>query len=125
MLRKALGTGSYIETVPRRGYRFAAEVREWEDAASDLIVIKEKTRTSLSYEEEVDDSVEQEATESSLETNEERQSIEAAPARALIQSTKVASRRGTLSRQQIALLVALFSVVIIGAIIFWPRGAKL
>jgi Tol biopolymer transport system component/DNA-binding winged helix-turn-helix (wHTH) protein len=51
ILRKALGAGEYIETVPRRGYRFAAEVKEW-DESSDLIVIKEKTSRSLSYEEE-------------------------------------------------------------------------
>jgi DNA-binding winged helix-turn-helix (wHTH) protein len=49
-LRKALG-GDYIQTVPRRGYRFVAEVREADDAA-DVIVIKERTRTSVSYEEE-------------------------------------------------------------------------
>src|SRR6185369_11860678 len=49
-LRKALG-GDYIETVPRRGYRFVAEVRETDDTA-DVIVIKERTRTSVSYEEE-------------------------------------------------------------------------
>src|SRR5215217_5254463 len=52
MLRKALGDGGYIETVPRRGYRFAAEVKEWEEAPSDLLVIKEKSRTFFSYEEE-------------------------------------------------------------------------
>ena len=51
MLRKALGEGQFIETIPRRGYRFAAEVKEWDDS-SDLIVIKEKTRRSLSYETE-------------------------------------------------------------------------
>ena len=50
-LRKALGENQYIETVPRRGYRFVAEVKESDDAA-DLIVIKERTRTRLSYEEE-------------------------------------------------------------------------
>ncbi len=49
-LRKALG-GDYIQTVPRRGYRFVAEVREADDTA-DVIVIKERTRTSVSYEEE-------------------------------------------------------------------------
>src|SRR6266576_2597518 len=49
-LRKALG-GDYIQTIPRRGYRFVAEVREADDAA-DVIVIKERTRTSVSYEEE-------------------------------------------------------------------------
>ncbi|MEP7272151.1 MAG: AAA-like domain-containing protein [Acidobacteriota bacterium] len=40
-LRKALGDGegnqSYIETVPRRGYRFVAAVREWRDAGNELL----------------------------------------------------------------------------------------
>ena len=49
-LRKALGD-DYIQTVPRRGYRFVAEVREADDTP-DVIVIKERTRTSVSYEEE-------------------------------------------------------------------------
>ncbi|HYX30354.1 MAG TPA: winged helix-turn-helix domain-containing protein, partial [Pyrinomonadaceae bacterium] len=49
-LRKALG-GDYIQTIPRRGYRFVADVKE--DAyTSDVIVIQERTRTSVSYEEE-------------------------------------------------------------------------
>src|SRR5205823_11641122 len=52
-LRKALG-GDYIETLPRRGYRFAAEVNERNEVAADLIVIQEKTRTRVSYEEELD-----------------------------------------------------------------------
>jgi Tol biopolymer transport system component/DNA-binding winged helix-turn-helix (wHTH) protein len=52
-LRKALGDGGYIETIPRRGYRFAAEVRKKDDAAVDLLVIKEKTSTSVTYEEEL------------------------------------------------------------------------
>src|SRR5947207_6786776 len=38
-LRKALG-GDYIETLPRRGYRFAAEVNERNEVAADLIVIQ-------------------------------------------------------------------------------------
>ena len=50
-LRKALG-GDYIQTVPRRGYRFVADVREADDVPPDVIVIKERTRTSVSYEEE-------------------------------------------------------------------------
>ena len=49
-LRKALGNADYIKTVPRRGYCFVAEVKESDDAVSDLIIIKEKTR--LTYEEE-------------------------------------------------------------------------
>ena len=51
-LRKALG-GDYIQTVPRRGYRFVADVKEADDVA-DVIVIKERTRTSVRYEEEFD-----------------------------------------------------------------------
>src|SRR5436853_785208 len=41
-LRKALGVDQegrqYIETVPRRGYRFVASVREWRDEGADLVV---------------------------------------------------------------------------------------
>jgi eukaryotic-like serine/threonine-protein kinase len=51
-LRKALGDGDYIETIPRRGYRFAAQVMEKPAATSDLIIIKETTSTRISYEEE-------------------------------------------------------------------------
>lgn len=51
MLRKALGDNSYIETMPRRGYRFTAQVRQWDYTASDL-VLREQTRTSLIIEEE-------------------------------------------------------------------------
>src|SRR5215831_18031366 len=42
LLRKTLGVESngqnYIETVPRRGYRFVGEVRECESPGSDLIL---------------------------------------------------------------------------------------
>src|SRR5437762_2248441 len=42
LLRKTLGNGSngqnYIETVPRRGYRFVAEVRECNATGTDLIL---------------------------------------------------------------------------------------
>jgi Tol biopolymer transport system component/DNA-binding winged helix-turn-helix (wHTH) protein len=50
-LRKALGDSHLIETIPRRGYRFTAEVREWEDAADDdeVLLIREKTNVSISY----------------------------------------------------------------------------
>lgn len=54
VLRKALGEGHYIETIPRRGYRFAADVKQWDEPPADLILIKEKTKTSLSYEEEIE-----------------------------------------------------------------------
>src|SRR5438034_11689023 len=45
MLRKALGDGDYIETLPRRGYRFVPEIKEREEASSEVLVIKERTRT--------------------------------------------------------------------------------
>src|SRR5262245_5619569 len=52
-LRKALG-GDYIETIPRRGYRFTAHVKACGNGA-DVIVIQEKTRTSVSYEVDTDE----------------------------------------------------------------------
>src|SRR5262245_47052761 len=51
-LRKALGDGDYIETIPRRGYRFVADVKRLENGAPDVIVVRERTSTSVSYEEE-------------------------------------------------------------------------
>ena len=56
-LRKALGDDSgghrYIETVPRRGYRFVAEVEELSGEPTELI-IEERTRVTLEQEEEVE-----------------------------------------------------------------------
>jgi DNA-binding winged helix-turn-helix (wHTH) protein/pimeloyl-ACP methyl ester carboxylesterase/class 3 adenylate cyclase len=55
VLRKALGPspsgGQYIETVPRRGYRFAAEVTETPCDREELIV-RERTRSRVLIEEE-------------------------------------------------------------------------
>src|SRR5438132_14387614 len=52
-LRKALGEGpnehQYIETLPRRGYRFVAPVKESKDESTE-VVIREHTRTSLTIE---------------------------------------------------------------------------
>jgi pimeloyl-ACP methyl ester carboxylesterase/DNA-binding winged helix-turn-helix (wHTH) protein len=55
-LRKALETGGekFIETVPRRGYRFAAAVNEIEDEAPAL-VIRERTRSRIVIEERIED----------------------------------------------------------------------
>jgi TolB-like protein/DNA-binding winged helix-turn-helix (wHTH) protein/Tfp pilus assembly protein PilF len=60
LLRRALGEGGddagYIETVPRLGYRFHAEVRAVAvDAAEAELVIETQTRASLFIEEELDD----------------------------------------------------------------------
>ncbi len=54
-LRKALGPrpdgGQYIETVPRRGYRFSAQVREVIEEA-DEIILHERVRASIVIEED-------------------------------------------------------------------------
>jgi len=57
-LRKALGDG-FIETIPRRGYRFTADAKVWEEAADSMILIQEKTSMSISYEEESDAATEE------------------------------------------------------------------
>ncbi|HEX3085172.1 MAG TPA: DPP IV N-terminal domain-containing protein [Pyrinomonadaceae bacterium] len=106
-LRKTLG-GDYIQTVPRRGYRFVAEVREADDAA-DVIVIKERTRTSVSYEEEF------EPTEQMLPGNGSE-----AP-NALI--SRIVDRRGPKSRARIVLIaiaVVALVVLVVGGI-WWLR----
>src|ERR1700694_1472910 len=50
LLRRALGEAGdgqpYIETIPKRGYRFIAQVREHEDSGSEL-VIQERTTTQV------------------------------------------------------------------------------
>jgi Tol biopolymer transport system component len=55
MLRKALEEGAnghrYIETIPRKGYRFAADVKEFLDSGSALVV-RETTRSSITIEQE-------------------------------------------------------------------------
>src|SRR4051812_14935818 len=52
VLRKALGEEQkFIETVPKRGYRFVADVREdLEDGAG--LILRERTRTHIVVEEE-------------------------------------------------------------------------
>ncbi|MDT4965398.1 MAG: eukaryotic-like serine/threonine-protein kinase [Acidobacteriota bacterium] len=55
LLRKVLGEGAddvkYIQTVPKRGYRFVADVTESVDDSSELIV-RERTRARVIIEEE-------------------------------------------------------------------------
>ena len=58
VLRKALGEGArgvkYIETVPKRGYRFVGGVRETWDESVDVLV-RERTSASIVIEEEITD----------------------------------------------------------------------
>jgi pimeloyl-ACP methyl ester carboxylesterase/DNA-binding winged helix-turn-helix (wHTH) protein len=59
ILRKALGENApagikYIETVPKRGYRFVAQVKKlWDEEAQ--LVVRERTRARVVIEEEMDD----------------------------------------------------------------------
>jgi pimeloyl-ACP methyl ester carboxylesterase/DNA-binding winged helix-turn-helix (wHTH) protein/class 3 adenylate cyclase len=55
-LRKVLGTGGvkFIETVPKRGYRFVAEVSETMGEAGD-VVVRERTRARVVIEETIND----------------------------------------------------------------------
>jgi len=57
LLRKVLGEGrnggeKFIETIPRRGYRFAADVAETDGAESSEIITRERTRSHIVIEEE-------------------------------------------------------------------------
>jgi DNA-binding winged helix-turn-helix (wHTH) protein/TolB-like protein/Flp pilus assembly protein TadD len=93
-LRKTLGDDRrgqrYIETIPRRGYRFSAEVREVWDECDDL-TIGEKTTVRLTVREETEEIAEPVA----------------APARA---------RRSGLNRP---ILAASILAVILAGLIFW------
>jgi pimeloyl-ACP methyl ester carboxylesterase/DNA-binding winged helix-turn-helix (wHTH) protein len=55
-LRKVLGEGGsrFIETVPKRGYRFVADVNETWDGGADLVV-REHTRSRIIIEESIED----------------------------------------------------------------------
>lgn len=59
LLRKALGHNeggrSYIETVPRRGYRFIADVKTVSGGGDAELVIETQTRASIVVEEETDE----------------------------------------------------------------------
>ncbi|HKA21611.1 MAG TPA: tetratricopeptide repeat protein [Blastocatellia bacterium] len=50
VLRKALEDGPFIETVPRRGYRFVATVKEVSSESASLVV-RERTTSSVTIEE--------------------------------------------------------------------------
>ncbi len=60
LLRKALGEGNserqYIETIPRRGYRFVADVREVESDSTDIIIEHCTAARVIIEEEEISDS---------------------------------------------------------------------
>jgi DNA-binding winged helix-turn-helix (wHTH) protein/TolB-like protein/Tfp pilus assembly protein PilF len=58
LLRRALGQNAseslFIETIPKRGYRFVSEVREIQDAKSEVI-LRQRTTAQISVEEQIED----------------------------------------------------------------------
>ncbi|MFS8087243.1 MAG: winged helix-turn-helix domain-containing protein, partial [Acidobacteriota bacterium] len=128
MLRKALGEGNYIETIPRRGYRFAADVRDWEDAPGDVLLIREQTRTSLSFEEESEGAmaapfidIENGSHAGLLRGSDLPQAIKVINAK-----PDVETRLGTRRRLAAGIIAGVIVVgaILIAAIAFWPRAAK-
>jgi DNA-binding winged helix-turn-helix (wHTH) protein/tetratricopeptide (TPR) repeat protein len=105
LLRKALGEGpnehQYIETVPRRGYRFVADVKEVRAAEGDGvddadIVLEKRTRARILIEEE---------------SNEEESAGSEAQVKnrpALVGLASVASRRNLTRRLLLALIILAF-----------------
>ena len=122
MLRKALGDGGYIETIPRRGYRFAADVKEWDESPSDLILIKEKTKTSLSYEEEFEHG----PPESDRDARPASQTvIDLTSQRASLPATNIKPASGSLSRTLLWPALAVIAVVLVMAAVFvWRRSSR-
>lgn len=59
LLRKALGEGNserqYIETIPRRGYRFVADVRVVESESTDIVIEQRTAARVIIEEEEISD----------------------------------------------------------------------
>jgi DNA-binding winged helix-turn-helix (wHTH) protein len=115
-LRKALGDAHYIETVPRRGYRFVGEVREGQVPTSDVLVIKERTRTSISYEEQSSNSLAERKFQ-------EQAVIDVLPQRASLKSLKGESdfkvSRAYWRWWPLALLIALIVTGVIVGSRFW------
>jgi DNA-binding winged helix-turn-helix (wHTH) protein/tetratricopeptide (TPR) repeat protein len=77
-LRKVLGE-DYIETLPRRGYRFTADVSEIEPESMDTIVRRKRTRARITITEELDAEDEEEAQAALPETGTAMKSIAVLP----------------------------------------------
>jgi Tol biopolymer transport system component/DNA-binding winged helix-turn-helix (wHTH) protein len=122
MLRKVLGEDKrepqYIETVPRRGYRFLAGVKEtW--ANDGEIVLQERTHTSIVIEEET-----QEASAHGL--NKEQQSNDIALERSAIASLSSQPALKDMPRRAILLTscFVLIASLVIGSYIFISRSKQ-
>jgi DNA-binding winged helix-turn-helix (wHTH) protein/TolB-like protein/tetratricopeptide (TPR) repeat protein len=110
-LRKALGEdrsgAKYIETIPRRGYRFVASVAEIDDASNDLVVA-ERTRSHIV----IDEEREAEAAGSYVEATQPRQ-LKARQLKALADGRPR-------NKVNLAVLAVCVAVIVLGAgAYFW------
>jgi DNA-binding winged helix-turn-helix (wHTH) protein/TolB-like protein len=115
-LRKALGEQAdgrpYIETVPKRGYRFVADVRVVEDEPEDLM-LREQTRARVIIEPDE-------------ERDDQNEAASEEQAHAQEQAKAPASRR---ARRQALIAGAMMIVILAGGVYWWktvrgkPAGA--
>jgi len=113
-LREALGEGrngeKYIETVPRRGYRFVAKVTERRDEGADLIV-EEHSRARIVIEE--DDAAKV------IETG----VASISPARAL--PSQIEARRSSITKPGVMIATGIVLIgLVAGSIYFWRTRAS-
>ncbi|HET9531926.1 MAG TPA: tetratricopeptide repeat protein [Blastocatellia bacterium] len=115
LLRKALGEeGRFIETLPKRGYRFTAEVRErWEEnpviitqAEASELEVERRVNLRITHEEEITDS---------------SNAFGAVPLdEKSIEVTRVSRSVPTSSlRRQTILVVSLVAFAVIGLFVYW------
>ena len=114
-LREALGEGrdgeKYIETVPRRGYRFVAKVTERRDEGADLIV-EEHSRAHIVVEE---DDTPQKVIETSA--------APVSPARA--RPSQIEARRSSITKPGVMIAAGVVLIgLVAGSIYFWRTRAS-
>ena len=113
-LRKALG-GDYIETIPRRGYRFVAEVKESGLPDQDFLIIKERTRTSFSYE-EANEAIEFAAQSDSRLAN----AIDVSPRASLPSAVS-----GSVFARYWWVVLLILIAVLAPIVVLWPRSPRI
>ena len=122
LLRQALGEGGngdrYIETVPKRGYRFVADVRTVNGDRGTELVVETRTRTSFIVEEKMDDEP--------LPVDVGGAVVDAVLVKPVVKTTPARLASEPWQRRRIKVALAAASVVILLAAavyFFYPRGA--
>src|SRR3954466_3517580 len=101
VLRRALNeSASYIETVPRRGYRLAGEIRNDRAAHADELIVTTRTRTHFTSEEETIDGDFQAEPSHADDPGRDYHSIE-------VRRRALQTERSSLSRRRIILSLAM------------------